>query len=43
VELRSRLKILLRNYELFDQIDQQHIYASLGAALAAIHEDGATE
>ena len=43
VELRSRLQTLLRNYELFDQIDQQHIYSSLDAALTAIQEEGATE
>jgi high affinity sulfate transporter 1 len=43
VELRSRLQTLLRNYELFDQIDQQHIYPSLDAALTAIREEGATE
>jgi MFS superfamily sulfate permease-like transporter len=43
VELRSRLQTLLRNYELFDQIDQQHIYPSLEAALAAIQNDGTAE
>jgi high affinity sulfate transporter 1 len=43
VELRSRLQTLLRKYELFDQIDQEHIYPSLDAALAAIQEEGATE
>jgi hypothetical protein len=43
VELRSRLQTLLRKYELFDQIDQEHIYPSLDAALAAIQEQGATE
>jgi MFS superfamily sulfate permease-like transporter len=43
VELRSRLQTLLRNYELFDQIDQQHIYPSLDAALLAIQEEGKTE
>jgi high affinity sulfate transporter 1 len=43
VELRSRLQTLLRNYELFDQIDQQHIYPSLDAALLAIREEGTTE
>jgi len=39
VELRTRLQTLLRRYELFDQIDQQHIYANLDAALIAIQED----
>ena len=39
VELRSRLQTLLRRYELFDQIDQQHIYPSLDAALTAIQEE----
>jgi high affinity sulfate transporter 1 len=43
VELRSRLQTLLRNYELFDQIDQQHIYPSLEAALMAIQEEGTPE
>jgi high affinity sulfate transporter 1 len=43
VELRSRLQTLLRNYELFDQIDQQHIYPSLEAALVAIQDEGRTE
>jgi high affinity sulfate transporter 1 len=43
VELRSRLQTLLRNYELFDQIDQQHIYPSLDAALLAIQEEGTAE
>jgi high affinity sulfate transporter 1 len=43
VELRSRLQTLLRNYESFDQIDQQHIYPSLDAALLAIQEEGTAE
>ncbi len=40
VGLRSRLQTLLRRYELFDQIDQHHIYPSLDAALVAIQEEG---
>ena len=40
VELRTRLQLLLHRYELFDQIDQQHVYVSLEAALAAIEEEG---
>jgi MFS superfamily sulfate permease-like transporter len=43
VELRSRLQTLIRKYELFDQIDQQHIYPSLDAALFAIREEGTRE
>ena len=43
VELRSRLQTLLRNYELFDQIDQQHIYPSLDAALVAIRGEDTAE
>jgi high affinity sulfate transporter 1 len=43
VELRTRLQTLIRNYELFDQIDQQHIYPSLDAALVAIREEGTEE
>jgi MFS superfamily sulfate permease-like transporter len=38
VGLRTRLQVLLRRYESFDQIDQQHLYASLDAALFAIQE-----
>jgi MFS superfamily sulfate permease-like transporter len=40
VELRTRLQLLLHRYELFDQINQQHVYVSLEAALAAIEEEG---
>jgi hypothetical protein len=39
VELRTRLQTLLRRYEMFDQIDQQHIYPSLDAALIAIQKE----
>jgi MFS superfamily sulfate permease-like transporter len=39
VELRTRLQTLLRRYEMFDQIDQQHIYPSLEAALIAIQKE----
>jgi high affinity sulfate transporter 1 len=42
VELRTRLQTLLRRYELFDQIDQQHIYPNLDAALVAIQEEDAS-
>ncbi|HSZ36975.1 MAG TPA: sulfate permease [Acidimicrobiales bacterium] len=40
VELRSRLQTLLHRYELFDQIDRQHVYPDLESALAAIQEEG---
>jgi MFS superfamily sulfate permease-like transporter len=40
VEMRTRLQTLLRRYELFDQIDQQHIYPTLDAALIAIQGEG---
>jgi MFS superfamily sulfate permease-like transporter len=39
-ELRTRLQELLHRYELFDQIDRQHVYVSLEAALTAIHDEG---
>jgi high affinity sulfate transporter 1 len=39
-ELRTRLQELLHRYELFDQIDRQHVYVSLEAALTAIHDQG---
>jgi MFS superfamily sulfate permease-like transporter len=42
VELRSRLQELLRRYELFDQIDQDHFYPSLEAGLAAIEQENRT-
>jgi hypothetical protein len=42
VELRSRLQELLRRYELFDQIDQDHFYPSLEAGLAAIEAENRT-
>jgi high affinity sulfate transporter 1 len=40
IELRTRLQMLLHRYELFDQIDRQHVYVSLDAALTAIDEEG---
>lgn len=42
VELRTRLQILLRRYELFDQITEEHVYPSLDAALSAIREEDST-
>jgi high affinity sulfate transporter 1 len=39
VDLRGRLQDLLRRYELYDQIDQRHFYASLDAGLDAIAEE----